>query len=210
MKKRKAFSIKGLQTPRILIWLLGLLHGKIMRAGTIDPDSNLLCGSYITSKSKLYKEYCHKRIGALEEELKGLRTEASCLMFENETLQGQLSTLVVDTAPAESNQQKRIAARTATVRSSALARKDAVLLRLSEIGEEIRSKEMACREELAATAEALQSRFSTYGHGMLLRPVFQKAIPPLEYEGCLRPYQQLHEETDTRLANMIRRLDDHE
>lgn len=206
MKEKKVLSIKGLRTPRILIWLLGLLHGKILRAGTIDPDSNLLCGSYITSKSKLYQEYCYKRIGMLEEELKGLRIESSCLMFEDDTLQAQLSALVVDTAPAESNQQKRIAARTSAIRSSALARKDAVLRRLSEISEEIRSKEMACSEELAATAEALQSRFSTYGHGMMLRPVFQKVIPPLEYEKCLRSYQQLHEETDTRLINITRRF----
>lgn len=210
MKKKKTLSIKGLRTPRILIWLLGLFHGKILRAGTIDPDSNLLCSSYITSKSKLYQEYCHKRIGVLEEELKNLRTEASCLMFENKTLQSQLSTLVVDTTPAESNQQKRIAARVATLRSNALSRKDAILLRLSEISEEIRSKEIACSEELAAMAEALQSRFSTYGQGMLLRPLFQKLVPPLEYERYLRPYQQLHEENDTHLTNIIRRKDDHE
>lgn len=72
MKKTKVLSIKGLRTPRILIWFLGLFHGKILRAGTIDPDSKLLCGSYITAKSKLYKEYCHKRVGVLEEELKNL------------------------------------------------------------------------------------------------------------------------------------------
>jgi len=96
-----------------------LLHGIILSAGAIDPDVNLLCGSYITSKSKLYYEYCHKRVGVLEEELKNLCTEASCLMFENKTLQSQLSTLVVDTTPVDSIQQKQIAAHVATHRSNA-------------------------------------------------------------------------------------------
>lgn len=202
MKKHEC-SVKGLRTPRILIWLLGLLHGKILRTGTIDPDTNLLCGSYITSKTMLYKEYCHKRVGMLEAELKGLYIKVSSLLLSYETLQNRLSVLNSKTSSPESNQEKRLAQQVAYDHSNAAKQKNDVVMQMAEIYEVIRSKEISCTEELAGTAEALHSRFATYAHGMLLRPVLQKTIPRLEHEGCLTAYQLLHRENIMRLADIV-------
>ena len=76
--------------------------------------------------------------------------------------------------------------------------------RLIEIDSKIRSCEIGAKEEISATASELQSRFATYAQGMLLRPVQDTLIPPLEENNCFDFYQSSHNEEMQKLQKMIK------
>lgn len=80
--------IKGAWIPSIFIWMLGFLHGKILKTAALDPEGRI-ASSYVTGKLKLFRELSAQRVEQLEQNLKAVRIEASGLMAEEADLHQQ-------------------------------------------------------------------------------------------------------------------------
>ena len=202
-------KLRGLHVPRLFIWLMGFIHGRILKTAALDPDSGVICSGYVTGKCRLYNEVSSKRVESLEYELKGVRAEAASLMTEESLLRCRIRDYPAEKKPVTVN-ERRSESRTRAEKSAAAGRRSEIIRRLVEIDGRIRSCELAAREELDAIAGALQSRFSTYAHGVTLRPVTDKHIPAVSYETSFELYRAAHRRDDDHLAKIIQEVYDGE
>ena len=203
--KKKILKMKGIGVPRIFIWILGLLHGRIFKTAALDSETGYICSSYITGKCKLFHGLSASRVKLLEQELKAVRSEAFQLMTQEAQIRKSLDKDVVGDAPDSIN-EKRNAARCAARRASYIQCHEENIRRLGQIDSKIRSCELNAREELDVTASELQSLFATYAHGMLLRPVQSRCIPPVEYNHCFDLYQESHKSEDQQLHCILKEV----
>ena len=207
--KQKTLKIKGMGVPRLIIWAQGFFHGRIIKTAGIDEETGYICSGYVTGKSKLFNELSSNRVKQLELELKAVRAEAFDLMAQDAQIRKNLEKDTAGDSPSTIN-EKRNAERCASRRASYSKRHEEIVQRLGEIDSKIRSCELNAREELDATASALQSIFSTYAHGMLLRPIQSKFIPPVEYKHCFDLYRESHKDEDQQIRYMLKEVYDYE
>lgn len=87
-----------------------------------------------------------------------------------------------------------------------------VIKRLGQIYSKIKSSELNAREELNATASAIQSMFSIYGQGMLYRlgPVQDKMIPPINYDRLFDLYIDTHKNETEQFRYLLKGVYDYE
>ena len=87
-----------------------------------------------------------------------------------------------------------------------------VIKRLGEIHSKIKSSELNAREELKATASAIQSMISIYGQGMLYRlgPEQDKMIPPLDYDRSFELYIDTHKAETEQFCYLLKGVYDYE
>jgi hypothetical protein len=206
--RRKELKLKGLRVPRIFIWILGVIHGKLLKTATIDPNTNYVSSSYITGKIKLFSELTAKYINRLEYELKAVRTEASELMVEEAILSKEIEELPELEVPI-TIQQKRDFKRITTQKEGMQKRHQEILNRLVEIDAKVKSREMCVKEALEATAKNLQSCFSTYGHGVMLQPIFTENIPPVDYETSFETYLKTYEKENCQMEYVLKEVFSH-
>lgn len=207
--KQKTLKIKGMGVPRLFIWVQGFFHGRIIKTAGIDEETGYICSGYVTGKSKLFNELSSKRVKQLEQELKAVRAEAFDLMAQDAQIRKNLEEDTTSDSISTIN-EKRNAERCASRRASYSKRHEEIVQRLGEIDSKIRSCELNAREELDATASALQSIFSTYAHGMLFRPIQSNFIPPVEYKHCFDLYQESHKNEDQQIRYILREVYDYE
>lgn len=207
--KANTLKIKGTSVPTILIWGLGFFHGRIIKTAAVNKETGYICSSYITSKCKRFNEYSSNRVKQLEQELKAVRTEAFDLMAQEVQISKLLEEDVANNKPSTIN-EIRHAARCNSRRASYRKSHEDIIIRLGEIDAKIRSCELNAREELDATASALQSIFATYGHGMLLCPVQNNFIPPIEYDHCFELYYESHKKEDAQIRYILKEVYNYE
>lgn len=207
--KQKTLKIRGMGVPRLFIWTHGFFQGRIIKTAGIDEETGYICSSYVTGKSKLFNELSSNRVKQLEQELKAVRSEAFDLMAQDAQIRKNLDEDTAGDSPSTIN-EKRNAGRCASRRASYSKRHEEIVQRLGEIDSKIRSCELNAKEELDATASALQSIFSTYAHGMLFRPIQSKFIPPVEYRYCFELYQESHKDEDQQIRHILKEVYDYE
>lgn len=196
-------KIKGAWIPSFFIWILGLIHGKILKTAALDSDGQIT-SSYVTGKLKLFRELAAQRMRDLEQELKAVRVEASRLMAEEADLHHNHQ--IPDVSDASSIQARRNNRRRNIQKASLLACRKEILARLTEIDGKINDCELLARDDLDAAAALLQRRLSTYAHGVLLRPVHLDLIPPFEYEESFDSYYQAHQQESRQLRNLLKEV----
>ena len=224
--KQPTLNIPGMRVPRPIVFIHGFASGRCKVAG-LDPETECICSGYITEKINLYDSLSHNRMKMLEDETKGVRSEAFDIMAEEAQIR-QLQNEAqaeADKANTEAQKpepepktiqeireaQKRNAARQAnrnminTNQDQLQSRHRENLKRLGEIDEKIRSCELRAQEELEATATKLQSIFATYTKGALLKPVLPKYIPVINrYDFEL--YKQSHAVEDQQMRNILKEV----
>lgn len=201
----KKLKLKGLGAPRIFIWMLGFIHGCIFRTAVIDQETGYISSAYIIEKCRLFNKLSSEYVVRMENELKAVRSEASELMANEAALRKQLREIKMPEMK-ETVADKR-AARTAADNLSACDGKHRdVLDRLVEINGKIVSREVVGREELDATASALQGLFAVYAKGMLIKPVRETMIPPVGYEKCFEIYHQAHEKEEEQMEFVLKEV----
>lgn len=224
--KQTTLNIPGMRVPRPIVFLHGFASGRCKVAG-LDPDTGCICSGYITEKINLYDSLSHNRVKMLEDETKGVRSEAFDIMAEEAQIRHLQNEAQAKADEAKKNEerpepepktiqqirdaQKRKADRQAN-RNMITANQDQLeskhqdnLKRLGEIDEKIRSCELRAQEELEATATKLQSIFATYTKGALLKPVLPKYIPAIER--CdFELYKQSHEAEDKQMRNILKEV----
>lgn len=222
--KNKKVKMKGLATPTVMVFLHGFFDGRFRAAG-IDKDSGLLNSAYVNGKTDLFYKYCSERVDRLETDIAAVCTDAEKLLLELEDMPEKIREIKVKEAEPvnlpkklpDSMEEAQIAR--ADARKAAKAKTDAeqakanknqmqkrkteILQQLVMIRDRILNKETNCRNELSATSFALKERLCVYGHGVLLKPVLHRYIPPLEYEWAFDLYNKNHEEIKRRISEVV-------
>jgi len=182
--QNKKLKLKGLHTPRCLIFLHGLIDGRAKTA-ELDPESKILTSAYVSGRIFLFDELCCKCAAKLENELNVVRTEAETLIQtladlpEPPTDKAAAVPMVSETSVQA--QACRAAAASAAnleqTKKSLMAQRQECVNRLIELRSRLALAENICNARLTATADALRSRLCTYARGVLLKPVYEDYIP---------------------------------
>lgn len=201
----RKLRLKGLRVPRIFIWMLGFSHGCIFRTAMVDPKNGQISSGYITEKRRLFNELSSQHVKIMEEELRELRKEAAGIMADEAFLRLGRDEIQRPES-TETIAERRAARRAENDMNTYRNGHRTVIDRLADISREITSYETSVREELDATASALQGLFAVYGRGMLVRPVRESMIPPVVYENCFDIYHKAHEKEDLQMDLILREV----
>ena len=139
MNTASKLKIKGAWVPSIFIWMLSLIHGKLLKTAALGPDGRIT-SSYVTGKLKLFRELAAQRLKDIEQELKAVRVEASSLMAEESDLHHHYQ--LTEAAEGRSIQARRSNRRRDRQNASLLARRKEILARLTEIDSKINDCEL--------------------------------------------------------------------
>lgn len=205
---------KGAWVPRPITFLHGFLNGRFKTAG-VDQETQLLNSAYIHGQVFLYGELCKRQMVRLECKLSAAYTEAGALIAELAALPAPPpfggddrsgGTLPASAAEAQCRRLAgKKAAQASALRSRTAGRRQEILIRLLELRDRTASRERICTEELEAAAEALKSRFCTYGHGVLLKPVRTWNIPEVDHSRYLENYRAEHDPIKRKMAAILDR-----
>ena len=193
MKKSAALPMKGLRTPRLLIWMLGFFHGKIIRTGGLDPASNTLSSGYVTRQIKCFGEACTACRKEAEKKLVNVWPKAQEKLMEYAAVSAALAASGGYVGGNGSAQDKRAADQAADAYAARLEKRQAILKELCALSNQIHSEQNQARARMEATAERLLSVFATYGHGLLMKPVYLHHLPQLQFEDCAQQILKHHE-----------------
>lgn len=206
MNRKTILSVKGIHTPRLLIWMKGFLHGTILHSSALDPDTKIITSGYITGQIKRYRMACVACRKKAEKELSDKWSEADQLLIDYAEVTSFLSKSEHDQNYFDENTSSacaRAKQRAADERASREADRQAILKAAASIINDINGQYVSAHDQMEATAEALLSTFSAYGHGVLLKPVFTCNLPVLSYEDCADQIISNHQNTWNALLNII-------
>jgi len=227
MQRNKTLMLKGLRTPRPVLFVRGFVNGR-MKTADLDQENSRLSSAYVSGMTCLFNEYCQKRVAKLETDLSAVRMEAETLLLELQALPeaeaaevqapglpDKLPETVAEaqhlrSAAKASAQAAELSSRVLEKQEAAAARRAAILGRLSEIKSRIAAKEQVCCQELGAASEALRARFCTYAHGVLMRPIRTRYIPDLEYARYLDSYYAAHNTLKREIATALKPQEEEE
>lgn len=229
MQRNKTLTLKGLRTPRPVLFVRGFVNGR-MKTADLDQENSRLSSAYVSGMTCLFNEYCQKRVAKLETDLSAVRMEAEALLLELQALPEAEAAEVPAEAPGlpdklpetvaeaqhlrsaakASSQAAEFSSRVLEKQEATAARRATILGRLSEIKSRIAAKEQVCCQELGAASEALRARFCTYAHGVLMRPIRTRYIPDLEYARYLDGYYAAHNTLKRELATVLKPQEEEE
>lgn len=181
MGKNCYLKMKALRTPGILLWTRGVIHGKLLHTGELDRQTERISSGFITGQLALFQSACAVCCEETEAALGPLWTEADQILLELRTLSAELkqqSGLPVDPGQ-DSPSQARSRERQTEARATCTARQLQLRQRLAGLSNTIAGKLRLAEMREQATAAQLRSTFSAYGHGLLLRPVAERNLPPV-------------------------------
>ena len=197
-KTATVLPMKGLHTPRFLIWCKGFTHGKL-RTGGLDPETNTLSSGYITGQTKRFRNACIVRREEADAKLTKAWTEADQLLIEYSTLSAALADSDGQNARSETSAQARARERAAGKR----ANRQTILKNMAGLVNTIRGEYDTAHDQMEATAESLLSVYACYGHGLLMKPIYQNVLPELPYEDCADQILTAHESTWNALVTIV-------
>lgn len=202
MKKTK---IKGLNTPNVIVGFRGFWDARISKTAVVDPDSGLLVSGYITEKLSRLHAYEAEKVDDLENEVKAVRTEASDLVTEYSQIQRGLEPLPAVPDPGDVNRVRQYQQAEAR-RQEATTRLYEIESRLMEINNKLTDREHHVLQELSRVMGLMRSKFSAYGHGMMLRPVSEQMIPEPTLTGALAVYHDIHKQQDACIQKILQEV----
>lgn len=178
-------KVKGLHTPRLFLWMKGLLDGKLLHTGGLDPTTGMLSSSYITGQIARFQTACAKRMAVADEKLKPFWAEADRLLIDYANLPMAAPAWDNNTkAGSESNTMARMREKNEKMKASREAERITIVKRLTDIGNMILAERVQVDEEIEATAKQLSSTFAAYGHGLIFKPVFDHMLPTIGMSDC--------------------------
>lgn len=207
-KTKTVLPMKGLRTPRIFLWILGLIHGKILHTGGLDPETGTITSGYITGQIKRFRNACVTRGERTEEKLAKEWAEADCLLIDLVNIADSLkhTSNCQESANESTSAQARTREKAASVRATREAERLAILKRLADISNTIRTELDKAQNQMEATAEMLLSTLSCYGHGLLMQPVYTRTLPIVPYEDCAAQIIKSHEATWNAIVTILKEV----
>lgn len=205
MKKSK---IKGLNTPNIIVGFRGFWDAKVRKNAVINPDTGLLVSGYITEKISQFHAFEAGKVDDLGNEVKAVRAEASELMTEHSQIRRSLEPLPAVPDPGDVARVRQY--RQAEARNrAATTRMYEIESRLMSIQNKLTDREHNTLQELGHVMGLLRSKFSAYGHGMMLRPVSEEMIPAPTLTGALSVYHDIHRQQDACIQKILQEVYHH-
>ena len=208
MSKTKAtLPMKGLNTPRLFLWIKGFLHGKIIHTGGIDPETGTIASGYITGQIKLFHSACTIRSGQASTKLKKTWDEADNLLIQYACVCSELKeSSTHQESVGESNAQARAREMADKARANHEAERQDILEKLAGLSNEVRDEEALARSQMEATRDLLHSTFASYGHGLLMKPVFSHNIPVVTCDDCADQILKSHEGTWNSVVSILKEV----
>lgn len=80
--KRNTLKVKGLRTPRVIVFLHGAVDGRVTKKAGINPQNGVIESAYISQNLLQYKQACHDCVISLEKDIRPIRMEAAGLLAE--------------------------------------------------------------------------------------------------------------------------------
>lgn len=190
--------IKGLRIPRILVFILGFFHGKVLKTAVIDEDTGLISSSYVSSKRGQYNEYANLKLQNLENNTKAFRSEKERKRMEEVIKLEQLREITEKELAYKDltdKNSKREARKNAACRVETNRQVEELRISQAELESKIKSMELHCREELDANTNALYSLLASYAHGALIgeRVAIDNCLPRIKYDDAFDLYYQSHQ-----------------
>lgn len=206
MKKTKTtLNVKGLRTPRLCLWIHGFFHGNILHTGGLDPETKTISSAYVTGQIGRFRNVCVERRALAEENLKKEWAEADQLLIELTNLTKTLSESSVLYEPAdESSAHARARETVIKIHTARENEHLAIHKRLANIYNTICAEIHLAHDQMEATAEMLQSTFSAYGQGLLMKPVYVYNLPVVHYEDCIEHIFKNHENTWNAIISIVK------
>ena len=181
MGKNCYLKMKALRMPGLLLWTRGVIHGKLLHTGELDQQTERISSGFIPARFARFQSACAVCCEETEAALGPLWTEADRTLLELRTLSAELkqqSGLPADPGQ-DSPTQARSRERQTEARATRTARQLQLRQRLAGLSNTIAGKLRLAEMREQATAAQLRSTFSAYGHGLLLRPVAERNLPPV-------------------------------
>lgn len=202
-KNRSTLYVRGLHTPRILVWFLGLLHGKILHTGGLDPDNEKISSAYISGQIKRFHKACDCRLDRARKRLFNDWGTAEKLLIDY----GNVYNAIVELDGKKSIPATAAEARTAEVgeqkRGALNDRLTSIRKSLASIANTIRSEMDNVRDQMDATSDLMLSVFASYGHGLLLKPVYSRYLPDVTLRDTDNDILQGRENTWSTMISML-------
>ena len=199
--------MKGIRTPRFFIWFRGFWHGKIIHTGGIDPETNIIVSGYVTGQIKRFRNACITRREKAEEKLSKVWSTADELLIDYASVTVALTEFGKgQNSHSESNAQARSNEREAEKRASCENERQSILKNLAQLANDIRAEYGAAHDQMESTAEILSSTFACYGHGLLMKPIYDYNLPSITYEDCPQQILNNHEDTWKAIISILKEV----
>ena len=227
MKKKKTeikkVKMRGLYTPRILLFVHGFLDGRF-KGAVLDSEKNVLNSAYVHDKIFQYNEFLEKNLMSLENEMQEIRTEAECIIQElweiENRINGKKEVVFYNCAkkkiPATITeaQQLRKEAREEEKENEntrqkydkyneLIDRKRIIIQRLIEIENDRAAKESVTEKNMISGAEALKASLCSYCHGAILNPVYENYIPQIDCLLQMKKYKEEHKKAAEKISDIL-------
>lgn len=199
---KNILHIRGLSTPRWLLWVHGFVHGHILKSGGLDPESGVISSCYITGKCSLFREACITRMELLERTLQKDWANVDDLLVDYAALCAALAIEPTGAPEPTDSAGIRASERAANDRATKKAYRQSILKQLLATANHIRTEECIAAGQLEATGEKIKSIFSAYGHGLIMKPIYPGNLPALPFAGCVNDYRKAHSSASEALEKI--------
>lgn len=78
--------------------------------------------------------------------------------------------------------------------------------KLAQLANDIRAEFGSAHDQMEATAEILSSTFACYGHGLLMKPIYDYNLPGITYEDCAQQILNNHEDTWNAVISILKEV----
>lgn len=203
MGKTSSVKVKGVYTPRLLLWSKGVFD-KVLHTGGLDPASGELASSYVTGQIARFESACEKRLAVADVKLKPVWLEADQLLVDYAKLR-RSDSFAEHVDNSDNGVSARAREKAETAKAAREAERVAIVKRLSELGNLILAEAFQVDEEITAMIKQLSSAFSAYGHGLLLKPVYKHMLPTIDTDKySADKLCSLHEVTRRMMLNVVK------
>lgn len=199
VKNQSVLHMRGIHTPNLFIWFHGLWHGKIIHSGGLDPETNCIASAYVTAQIKNFRNACILRCEKAERRLNNSWHQADDLLIDYSSVTTALQNT---SGHAGADGGKQSARRIAACESD----RENILKKLAEVKNDIQAEFNIAHAQMEATAECLASKLACYGHGLLLKPVYNHNLPAITYEDCAKQIINRHEDTWNAIVSIVKEV----
>lgn len=193
MKKvKKTLPMKGVRIPRLLLFLLGFIHGRLH---TAQLEGGVIASAFLVGQIERFYMACTVRCMEAARTLYDEWKNADKLLLELELLLLEFP----EAKAAESNTSTQ-----ARAKEKAQVKRHTILTELSRIANTIRAETERADKQMEATAHLLMSCFTAYGHGVLMKPISSKNLPEILYKKYTDVILEAHKSTWSKLNSVLK------
>ena len=202
-----AKHLKGINTPRFLVFLSGWHHA---RKGFIRIDEwGCMQSGFIKRKQEDFEYYCAKMMEKMEVDLSPVRMELKKLFIEYASLEQETFAHATKNKSSRSIQDIRAENDVRLAEKSLKSKRRELFDQMVSLQKKLETSEIVMEEELLAAAARMRALLSCYCHGVLYhwrnREWSTKPVPEVSIENrAYHLYHNRHKEDDDYMKEVIR------